>query len=135
MNIFSKKLKEYFTAFRVFLAVVFILTLINVILRLSFDLPPGISSFLILVAAIMTSWAGWKSVREYGYDFRQTAFVGFLFFLATNWSLLIFHPVSDVLFYILILVNSFLFVMFASLGGLLAKQFKRYQESKNSDLD
>lgn len=103
-----------------FLAIIFIVMVIIVVLRLSHHYPPGIQTPLGLLAVIVIGWAGWAAVKDYGFDLKQTGFVGLLLSFGTHWALLILHSPWEVLYFFL--VNSILYAVVAAFGGLVGKE-------------
>jgi len=124
MKFAGKSLNEYFVASKKFLAIIFTVMVIIVVLRLSHHYPPGIQIPLGLLAVIVIGWGGWATVRDYGFNLKQVGFVGFLLSFGTHWALLILHSPWEVLYFFL--VNSILYVVIAAFGGWLAKKFKKF---------
>jgi hypothetical protein len=122
MKFVGKTLIEYFIALKVFLAVIFFLTFIIVVMRLSSDFPPGVQTLLSLVGVVLIGLAGWSAVSRRGFNVKQTGLVGFLLSFATHWSLPIFHSVREMFF--LLLLNSVIFSVIAILGAWLATKLK-----------
>jgi hypothetical protein len=122
LKIVSKTLNEYFTASWKFLATIFIITVIIVLLRLFSDFPSSIQSLLSLGGVVFIGLAGWSVVRNQGFNLRQAVFVGFLLSFGTHWSVPIFHRAGEELYFILI--NSIIFSFAAVFGGWLANKLK-----------
>lgn len=123
MKVMSKTLNEYFTASWRFLATIFIITVIIVLLRLFSNFPSSIQSLLTLGGVVFIGFAGWTAVGNYGFNLKQAVLVGLLLSFGTHWSVPIFHKAWEVLYFILI--NSIIFSIAAVFGGWLAKMFKK----------
>lgn len=119
MKIAGKSSTEYFLASRNFLAVIFIIMILIVVLRLSPDAPHGIQTLLSLSGGIVFVWAGWSNVRHRGFNLRQVSIVGLLLSLGVHWSLPIFHGAREVVY--LIFINSSIYSIMSVFGGCLAK--------------
>jgi hypothetical protein len=120
LKVMSKTLNEYFTASWIFLATIFIITVIVVFLRLVSNFPSSIQALLTVGGVVFVGLAGWSVVRNHGFNLKQAAFVGLLVSFGTHWSLPIFHRVGEVLY--IILINSIIFSIVTVFGGWLAKK-------------
>lgn len=119
MLIAGRTPRDYFLASRVFLAAVLILSVVNVMGRLTGYLSVFLG-YLQFVGFPLIGWAGWRATRKYGFNLKQTAIVGFILSFASHWTLPIFHNVLEILW--LFVVNSVIFIAVALCGGFLAKK-------------
>ena len=122
MKFAGKTLTEYFTASKIFLAVIFFLTFIIVVLRLFSDFPSGVQTLFSLVGGAFIGLVGWSAMSRRGFNVKQSGFIGFFISFGTHWSLPIFHSTRDMFF--LLLLNSVIFSVIAILGAWLARKLK-----------
>lgn len=122
MRFAGKTLTEYFRASKVFLAVIFFLTFIIIVLRLSSDFPSGVQTLLSLIGIVFIGLVGWSVVSRRGFNVKQTGFLGFLLSFGTHWSLPIFHSTREMFF--LLVINSVIFSVIAVFGAWLATKLK-----------
>lgn len=124
MKIFGKSLKEYIAAVGAYFFAAVILITITTALRLNNTYTLRAQTLTTLLGIAVLVWAGVSAVKEHGFDWRQTAFVGFLISFAAAWSLPIFHPPFEAL--LIFLINAILYALIATVSGLVAKRiFKR----------
>ncbi len=121
MKFAGKTLKEYFVASKKFLILAFVLTFINVILRLFLESIGGYQNIFTILGLIIVIWSGWSLARNNRLNLKQISFVGILLFLTTNWSLLIFHDnILEIMQ--LALINALIFVAITVFSGWVAKK-------------
>ncbi len=123
MKFVGKTLGDYFTVLQKYLAIIIILGLVRVI-RLFVNYPPEIQFLGTILILVVTFLAGWETVREHGFNYKQTGFVGFLLSFGSHWTLPIFHNMWEMLYYFL--VNSFVFIIMTIFGSWLTRMFKNY---------
>lgn len=121
MKLAGKTLNEYMSASKKFLIIALGLQMIIVTLRLTNTLLRTIELLITIFGVIVIVWAGWTMVKDYEYNLKQAGVIGFLISLLTIWALPIFHSLSELI--PIIVVNAILYVLFAGLGGWLAKRF------------
>ncbi|NIM58138.1 MAG: hypothetical protein GTO16_04235 [Candidatus Aminicenantes bacterium] len=120
----GKTLNEYFIASWRFLATIFVIAVIIVLLRLFSKFPSIIQYLLTFGGVFFVAFAGWSIVRNYGFNLKQVVLVGLLLSFGSHWSVPIFHRAWEVLYFILI--NSIILSIAAVFGGWLLKKFKKY---------
>jgi hypothetical protein len=118
----GKTLKEYLTASRKYLAIIFFLTLITVLLRKLYVYPSIIQIVLLIFGLIVLGRAGWTTVRKLQFTILQVGFVGFILSFGAHWSLPLFHSIGEVLY--LFIINSVINIVIVIAGGLLARKIK-----------
>lgn len=122
MKVVGKTFVEYYVVSKVFLALIFFLTVMIVVLRLRFDLSPSIRTLLSLPGIFVIVLAGWRSASKFEFNKRQTGIVGLLLSFGTHWSLPLFHTLPEV--FLLFLINSVIFSVITILGAWLVGRIK-----------
>lgn len=121
MLIAGRTPRDYYLASREFLAAILILSVVSVIGRLTGYFSVFVQ-YLQFVGLPLVGWAGWRAVRNHGFNLIQTAVVGFVLSFASHWTLPIFHGAAEIsLFFV---VNSIIFIAVTLLGGVLAKRWR-----------
>lgn len=124
MKILGRSFVEYVVVSRNFWTALFIIMILQVVVRLSSSFPAGIQALLSISGVVVLVWAGWTSVKRHGFDLKQVSIVALWLSLAVHWSLPVFHRPGEVVS--LILINSFIYAVLAALGGVLARISARY---------
>jgi len=119
MKIAGKAFREYLAVSKGFWMTLFIIVVLTVVIRRSHFDPGWIQTLLSVSGAAILVRAGWTGVKRHGLDLRQVSVVALVLSLAVHWSLPIFHRPWEVVY--LVFVNSFVYMLMASIGALLAK--------------
>ena len=118
----GKTLKEYLVASKKYLAIIFFLTLITVLLRKFNVYSSIVQTTLLLVGLIVLGWAGWTTARKLQFTVQQIGFIGFILSFGAHWSLPLFHSIGEVLY--LFVINSIINVIIVTACGLLSWKIK-----------
>ncbi len=116
----GKTLKEYLIVSKVYLAIIFFLTLVTVLLRKLSVYSSIIQVALLLIGLIVLCWAGWTTARKQQFTILQIGFIGFILSFGAHWSLPLFHSVGEVLY--LFIINSIINIVIVTAGGLLSRK-------------
>ncbi len=119
MKVAGKSFNDYLAISKTFWIALFILTGLLVAIRRCANIPVWPQTLLSVLGAFVIIGAGWMSVKRHGFELRHVAIVALFLSLAVHWSLPIFHSAGEVVY--LIFINSFVYIVMAILGGLLAK--------------
>jgi hypothetical protein len=118
----GKTLKEYLVASNKYLAIIFFLTLITVLLRKFYVYSSIMQTILLLIGLIVLGWAGWTTARKLQFTIPQIGFIGFILSFGAHWSLPLFHSIGEVLY--LFVINSVINVAIVIAGGSLSRKIK-----------
>jgi hypothetical protein len=118
----GKTLKEYLNASKKYLAIIFFLTLISVLLRTFYDYSTIIQITLFLIGLIALGWAGWAAATKYQFTLPQIGFVGFILSFGAHWTLPLFHNIGEVLY--LFVINSIINIFIVTASGFLSRKLK-----------
>ena len=131
----GKALNEYLIASKKYLAIIFFLTLITVLLRNFYDYSSIIQTTILLIGLIVLGLAGWATARKFQFTLPQIGFIGFILSFGAHWSLPLFHSIGEVLY--LFAINSIINIVIVIASGFLSKKIKKLsciQKNKPSSI-
>jgi hypothetical protein len=118
----GKKLNKYLNASKKYLALIFILTLITVVLRMFYNYSFMMQLILFLVGLMVLGRAGWTAATKYQFNLPEIGFVGFILSFGAHWSLPLFHNIGEVLY--LFVINAIIYIFIVIVSGLLSRKLK-----------
>jgi hypothetical protein len=133
MEMFGKSLGECVQAVRTQILLVFIVVILQILALVSHQLILADANYIAVIALALIIWAGWASVRKHGFNLKQAAIAGITLFIPVSWApiVIIFVGLPNLPIQlrilnsvILVLINLLIYVVFAVLGGWLAKKIR-----------